>query len=83
MAFVTKYYTSFRDRYQRTILINLQFDGYSGSSIQLRSKGMEISWNADSDDIYKPIRASVCTMSLYQDTVDRLDEMLAIGWDLY
>jgi len=78
MAFVTKYYTSFRDRYQRTILINLQFDGYSGSSIQLRSKGMEISWNADSDDIYKPIRASVCTMSLYQDTVDRLDEMLAI-----
>jgi hypothetical protein len=78
MAWVTKYYTRFEDIHERTIQINLQFDGFGGSATRLKSHSIELQWNADSNNIYKPIRASVCTIRLYQDTIDQLDEFLTI-----
>ncbi len=78
MAFATKYHYTFKDYYNRTVLVNLQFDGFGGSSTELIGAGLEISWNSNTNDIYKPIRASVATIGVYQSTNTQLDEFFDI-----
>ena len=58
MAYGSKYYLDFYDRFDNQIKVYIQQDGYTGAVIDVTGGGvpLKIHWLGEGSDKYKPIK---------------------------
>lgn len=68
MAYGDKYYGSFKDYFDRTVLITVQERGYSGVSSEMKMAGGSIEYMGSDTNLYEPIISSMLTFNVVSET---------------
>ena len=68
MAYGDKYYGSFKDYYDRTVLITIYEKDYSGTSSEMKLAGANIEYNGSDQNLYEPIMSSTLNVDIVSET---------------
>ena len=68
MNYGAKYYGSFKDYYDRTVLITIYEKDYSGASSEMKLAGAAIEYNGSDQNIYEPVISSGLTVNVVSET---------------
>lgn len=81
MSYGLKYYTEFKDYYDRVMVVNFYYNNYSGSSTELKSMADpgEIYQPDNETNVFTPIRGSELRVNLLSETDFQLIDLFVTG----
>jgi hypothetical protein len=68
MAYGLKYYGSFKDYFDRTVLINISERDYSGATTEMKLAGAALEYSGSNSELFTPIITSSLTINVVSET---------------